>query len=454
MLQTRDALRAALAHRARRQWSQAEAALQTAAEAARGDAAACAAVADVCSRFGKFELAYELYDRAIVLRPADSRYWFNRAAVRRFLGQLDAAEADYDRCLALAPDDSQAYLNRSQLRTQSEQRNHVAALLQQLSRHTLSWQDEVALRFALAKEYEDLGRHEQSWQQLAQGASLRRRHLQYSLGPDLATVDWLIEAFPVDRPPASGADCAEPIFIIGMPRTGSTLVERILGSHSQVFAAGELSDLALAVVAAARGHLNGPETRQALIAASAGVDLARLGADYLARTRASTGHTPRFTDKMPLNYLYCGLIDAALPNASIVHVTRHPMATCYGIYKVLFEQGYPFSYDLAEIGAYYIGYRRLMAHWHRRMPGRILDVAYEDLVADPESQIRRLLDALGLSWEAGCLDFHRNPAATSTASASQVRQPIHTRALTQWRHYTARLAPLRRQLEAAGIDCA
>ena len=454
MLQTRDALRAALTHRARRQWSQAEAALRAAAEAARGDATACAAVGDICSRFGQFELAYALYDRAITLRPAASGYWFNRAAVRRFLGQLAEAEADYDHCLALAPDDAQAYLNRSELRIQSEQRNHVAALTQQLSRLTLSWQDEVTLRFALAKEYEDLGRHEQSWQQLERGASLRRRHLQYSVGPDLATVDWLIEAFPADRPPASGTDSAEPIFIIGMPRTGSTLVERILGSHSQVFAAGELSDLALAVVAAARGQLNGTETRQALIAASARVDPARLGADYLSRTRASTGHTPRFTDKMPLNYLYCGLIDTALPNAGIVHVTRHPMATCYGIYKVLFEQGYPFSYDLAEIGAYYIGYRRLMAHWHRRMPGRILDVAYEDLVADPESQIRRLLGALGLSWEAGCLDFHRNPTATSTASASQVRQPIHGRALAQWRHYAAQLTPLRQQLEAAGIDCA
>ena len=451
--ETHNALRLALAHRARREWGPAAGALAAAAKAALNDPAASAAVADVYSRLGEYALAFDLYDRAIALRPNDSRYWFNRAAVRRFLGQLSEAEADYDRCIALDPSDVQAYLNRADLRTQTPERNHVARLEQMLSGNSHPWQAEVPLRYALAKEYEDLGQYGRSWEQLVAGAALRRRHLQYDLAKDLATVDWLIEAFLPRVTPAGGSSSREPIFIVGMPRTGSTLVERILASHSQVFAAGELPDFGLAVVAAARELLGREGTRRELIASSAHVDPKQLAEDYLDRTRVHTGKTARFTDKLPLNYLYCGLIQRAFPQARIIHVTRHPLATCYGVFKVLFEQGYPFSYDLAEIGAYFLGYRRLMAHWQRLMPGQITEIAYERLVADSETETRRLLATLELPWEAGCLEFYRNPAPASTASASQVRRPIYTSALAQWRHYDAALEPLRLQLEAAGIAC-
>jgi hypothetical protein len=160
----------------------------------------------------------------------------------------------------------------------------------------------------------------------------------------------------------------------------------------------------------------------------------------------------RFTDKMPLNYLYCGLIRRALPNAKIVHVTRRPMAACYAMYKTLFKDGYPFSYDLEEIGRYYVGYRRLMDHWQATMPGVIYPLSYEALIADQRGETRKLLDFCGLEWQDSCLEFHRNPQPTTTASAAQVRQRLYDSSVSQWRHYAAELAELRSLLSAAGIS--
>ena len=426
-------------------------------DAGRGDADANAVLGDFFSRFDMLDEAHAAYCRAIALRPERSAYWFNRAAVNRFLGHLVQAEADYDQCLLLDPADTQACLNRSELRVQTAARNHLPQLEALLRETHGPWQREVPLRYALAKEYEDLGLYAAAWEQLAAGAALRRRHLQYDPAVDLHTVQWLIDAFPArlhsGHGPDGGNATAEPIFIVGMPRTGSTLVDRMIGSHSQVTSAGELPHFGLAVVDAARAQRPQAGSRQELIAASAHIDFAALGRDYLARTRPRTGATPRFTDKLPLNYLYCGLIDAALPAAPIVHVSRHPMATCFGVFKVLFDQGYPFSYDLGEIADYYLAYRRLMAHWQSALPGRILEVAYEALVADPPAQCRWMIGALGLPWEDACLQFHRNPAPATTASATQVRRPIYTSAVHLWRNYAGALAPLRARLEAGGVRC-
>jgi hypothetical protein len=192
--------------------------------------------------------------------------------------------------------------------------------------------------------------------------------------------------------------------------------------------------------------------RQELVAMSATLDFAALGRDYLARARAAYGGSGRFIDKMPLNYLYCGLIHRALPNARIVHVVRQPMAVCYAMYKTLFKSGYPFSYELREIGRYYAAYRRLMAHWQNTMPGVIYEVKYEDLVADQAAETRKLLEYCGLEWEDGCLAFHRNPTPSTTASAAQVRRPLYDSSVAQWRHYEARLSELKNALAAEGIE--
>ena len=416
------------------------------------------AIGTVFSRANDQRRALAAYNRAVELAPTQAHFVFNRAAVRRYLGDLAAAESDYDRVIALAPDDFEAYGNRSRLRTQTRERNHVVEMEALLAAGRLSWDGEVEILYALAKECEDLGEYPRSFEHLQAGAAQRRRHLRYGVANDVATVGWITEAFAEPLPPARPGVAADPggaapIFIVGMPRSGSTLVERILDSHSAVVSAGELHHFALALVDAVRRKTGEAQlSRQALIGKSAELDFPALGSEYLSRVRAGGHRAPRFIDKMPLNYLYCGLIQRALPGARIVHVSREPMAACYAMYKTLFKDGYPFSYDFAELAQYYGAYRRLMQHWHETMPGAILEVQYEALVADPDGQTRRLLSFCGLEWEARCGDFHLNPAASMTASAAQVRQPLYNTSVSQWRHYERQLTPLRDQLKAAGIS--
>jgi tetratricopeptide (TPR) repeat protein len=463
---------------------------------------------------GDQQRALEAFDRAVSLAPDNPHFIFNRATVRRYVGELAAAEADYDRVIALRPTDFEAYRNRSDLRAQTARNNHVVELERLVANGFPDWHAEVQIRYSLAKEYEDLGEYAKSFEHLRLGAMRRRANLRYDVANDVATVQWIIEAFPAVKaslrsgpeqctpqpgapqpsagtygalthaagmvgaetqaaaaelqavaPQGAGKQRAElnaagiharrmhaaPIFIVGLPRSGTTLVDRILGSHSEVRSAGELNDFALALVARVRSENNMAQLgRRDLVARSAHIDFAALGREYLARARAAVGDG-RFTDKMPLNYLYCGLIRCALPEAKIVHLTRHPMAACYAMYKTLFKDGYPFSYDLDEIAQYYVAYRRLMDHWCDTMPGAIHEVSYESLVADQAAETRKLLAFCDLEWQDACLQFHRNPAATTTASAAQVRRPIYDSSVAQWRHYAAQLAGLRAALESAGI---
>ena len=413
------------------------------------------AIGRVFSQTNEQTRALAAYEQAVALAPDEPHFVFNRATVRRFLGDLAGAEQDYDRVICLKPDDHEAYLNRSELRVQTRERNHIHQLRTLLAARIPHWRAQVALEYAIAKEYEDLEEYEQSFAHLTRATRLRRAHLRYDVANDIATVDWIIQAYPrteVTTSPAGGSTAA-PIFIIGLPRSGSTLVERILGSHSKVRMAGELPQFALSVVAAAsRGTQPAHITRQQLIAQSALVDFAALGREYIARVNALGLRSDRFTDKMPLNYLYCGLIRRALPSARIVHVRRHPMAACYAIHKTLFQDGYPFAYDLQELGRYYIAYRRLMRHWSQTLPGCIHEVRYEDLVADPIGQTRRLLDFCELDWEDECAEFHANAAPTTTASAAQVRRPLYSTSISRWRNYSTQLSSLREQLKAAGIN--
>ncbi len=429
-------------------------AARAAADAAGKDAAAWDAVGTLRSFASDQRGALEAYDRAVALAPEESQFAFNRASVRRFLGDLAGAEADYDRAIARRPLDFEAYLNRSELRVQTAGRNHVAEMLALLRRPELDWRGYVQVHYALAKECEDLGRYAEAFDHLQRGARRRREHLRYDVSVDVATVDWIIESYPAgppDPPPAASRE--DPIFVVGLPRSGTTLVERILASHSSISSAGELDCFAQSLVEAARVRSgNAALPRRQLVSLSATLDFAALGRDYLARARAAYGGTGRFVDKMPLNYLYCGLIRRALPNARIVHVVRHPIAVCHAMYKTLFKSGYPFSYDLGEIARYYAAYHRLMAHWKRTMPGVLHDLRYEDLIADQAGETRKLLEYCGLGWEDGCLAFHRNPAPTTTASASQVRRPLYDSSVSQWRHYEAHLIELRNTLAAEGIE--
>ena len=394
------------------------------------------------------------YTKAIALDAGNADHYFNRAAVQRYFGDVAGAEAGFNQAIALKPDEYEAYNGRAHLRTQTAEHNHIAQLRQVIAR-TRDPAGLTQLHYALAKELEDTGDFDAAFASLKQGADTKRRHMQYRIDTDLQIIakirevygpglfDGRIQGFP-------GADA---IFVLGMPRTGTTLVERILGSHSSVFSAGELNHFSLELIRLV-GKAVGPQrpSRLEFVAATASLDFQELGESYITATRPLRDGRAHFIDKLPFNYLYAGLIHLALPQAKIINLQRHPMDTCFAVYKQLFRDAYPFSYDLDELGQYYIAYHELMRHWNAMMPGVIHTLRYEALVHDIEGESRRLLAYCGLPWEEQCLQFHENPQASTTASALQVRQPVYSTSVDKWRHYAKQLESLRARLEAAGID--
>jgi hypothetical protein len=378
---------------------------------------------------------------------------FDLALARHHVGDAAGAERDLDELLQLEPRFGPALYLRSTVRRQTPAANHVADLESRLATGFPRELGRVQCLYGLAKELEDLGEAERSFAYLAEGAALRRKMLTgYDPGPELATMASIREHWTADAiaAPVAGATDAAPIFIVGMPRTGTTLVERILARHPECGSAGELLDF---------GQVLGGQARKAqaahpgkdLVAASLLADFTALGREYVRGAREAAPPRPRFVDKLPVNFLYCGAIRKALPNARIVHLVRDPMDTCYAVFKTLFNQAYPFSYDLAELADYYAAYRRMMDHWHAAMPGAVIDVRYEDLVADPEGQARRLLEACGLAWDPVVLDPAADSQPSTTASAAQVREPIHARSVRNWERHAAGLAPLRARLAEHGL---
>ena len=279
--------------------------------------------------------------------------------------------------------------------------------------------------------------------------------MQYSVETDLQIIAKICEVYGPGMFDGhiTGFESRDPIFVLGMPRTGTTLVERILGSHSRVFSAGELNNFSLELMRLS-GKAAGQKrpSRLDFVAATAALDFRALGEAYVTAVRPLRDERPHFIDKLPFNFLYAGLIHLALPDARIINLQRHPMDTCYAVYKQLFRDAYPFSYDLDDLGQYYIAYHRLMQHWNAVMPGVIHTMRYESLVADIEGESRRLLEYCGLPWEDQCLRFHENREASTTASALQVRQPVYATSVGKWRHYERQLEPLRQRLEQAGIE--
>lgn len=394
------------------------------------------------------------YTKAIELDPERAEHYFNRAAVQRYFGDVAGAEAGFDKAIALKPEEFEAYNGRAHLRTQTRDRNHIAELRDVIAR-TRDATGLVQLHYALAKELEDIGDFETAFASLKQGADTKRRHMQYNVETDQQIIAKICEVYGSGMfdGHVQGFASPDPIFILGMPRTGTTLVERILGSHSRVFSAGELNNFSLELIRLS-GRAAGQKrpVRLDFVAATAALDFRALGEAYVSAVRPLRDDSPHFIDKLPFNFLYAGLIHLALPSAKIINLQRHPMDTCYAVYKQLFRDAYPFSYDLDDLGQYYIAYHRLMQHWNAVMPGVIHTIRYEALVADIEGESRRLLDYCALPWEDQCLRFHENQEASTTASALQVRQPVYATSVGKWRHYERQLEPLRQRLESAGID--
>lgn len=402
---------------------------------------------ELLSHIGDHELALSLYRQAAVLAGEDPRALYNLAAALIATGRHEEARRTLNRVIELDPGDGDAWHNRATLRTAREDANDLEALAAALARAG-EGPAAIPLGFALAKELEDLGRHDEAFAALSVAARRRRARLSYRVETDLAMMQQLVSTF--DRAWAEDGRAGaggEPIFVLGLPRTGSTLTDRILAAHSQVESLGEIPDFSLAMM-----RLAGEGPRETLVRRAAAIDPAALGSAYLARLAGYEAAGPRLVDKTPSNFLNLGLILRSLPGARVIHLRRDPVDACHAIYKTLFRMGYPYSYDLEDLGRYYAGYHRLMGHWESLFPGRILDLSYEDLVADQEAQTRRLLDFCGLAFEPACLEFHRAAGPAATASAVQVRQPLHSRSVGSGRRL-AGMAPLTAMLRREGVPC-
>ena len=406
-------------------------------------------IGELYGHVGRHADAWRCYERAVAAAPGDPRARYNRAAAAIAVGRLEEAEQDLTAVIARNPHDYDAWQNRSNLRRQTPQDNHITALSGLLENGVRHPSGEVQLCYALAKEYEDLGEYDTSFHFLKRGADCRRRMLAYDVEHDLAVLQRLTELF--DRDYAArvrgGQERRGPLFVMGLPRSGTTLVDRILGSHSAIESLGEINDFALSLT-----RLAGATDKQGLLDASVTLDMDALGDAYVQSARRYGSCSELFIDKTPANYLYLGLIAKALPAAVVIHVHRHPVDSCFAMYRTLFRMGYPFSYDLDDLARYYIAYHRLMQHWRETFPGLFLDVAYEELVEEQEPVSRRLVAHCGLDWEEECLRFENNGAPVATASAAQVRQPIYRDALARWRRYERQLEPLIGRLADAGIE--
>ena len=417
-------------------------------------------VAGVYLHCGQHLRAARCYERSVELQPSNPDYLYNLATSRVALGELDEAEHLFTEAIRLNPKDYGAWLNRSALRRQTPDNNHVEQL--RYAKAHLGDNDPglVQICHALSRELEDLQQYDEAFAYLQEGAHRRRLGMQYDVADDEAAMAAIAQAFGPDffaSGPGRGHDSGRPIFILGLPRSGTTLVDRIISSHSQVESLGEHTTLALAVMELA-GADRGAEHKQALAAdksrlieRATHVDFETLGQRYCRAIDGFGSKAPRLVDKTPQNFLYLGLIHLALPGARVIHLRRHPMDICYAIYKTLFRAGYPFSYSLQEVGRYYLAYHRLMEHWRATLPGAFLDVDYERMVTDTEAEARRIMNYLELDWEDACLQFHKHSGPAATASAAQVRQPIYRSSVGLWRRYSRQLAPLAARLRERGI---
>ena len=379
----------------------------------------------------------------------------NLATAHSYKGQMAKAEELYDEAIRRGNHDAFTYLNRSWLRKQSNDRNHIVELDQVIKSMPSTDPTAPFLLYTLSKELEDLGRNDEAFDALEMAASARRKQIEFSLSQTASEFEDIAKTCSADviLSENGDSDSKEPTFIVGLPRSGSTLVERIIGNHGDVFAAGELDSLShmirlkSAELARASGVLNTDPLRTLMHG-----DLSDFANAYISSTRPRTGHTAHFIDKQPTNFMFCAVIAKAFPNAKIVHTYRNPMDACFAVYKQPFRDGYLYSYDQRELAGYYLAYRKLMDHWESVMPGRIIHVCYDDLVADAEPLVRDLMISLELDWQDACLDFTKNSQASMTASSAQVRQPIYKTSVQKWRQVGDRLTVLRQALEKGGIE--
>ena len=416
---------------------QALAAAEAAAKLAGDAPEAQDAIGAIFGLLGLHHRAKEFFLRAVAARPDVPQYLFNLAATERMTGALPEAEAHCDAAIALDRHYGLAHYLRSDLRIQTADRHHIEEMEALVREGRLARPSEVLLRFALGKECEDLDLLDRAFDHVEAGCELQHRSIMHDSAAEIAEIDRIIQTHTrswIDAAP-SGFSGAAPVFVAGLPRTGTTLVERIIASHAAMSSVGETGAFAA-------------EMSRAIKAGLAQSDPADVGRRYVdSATVFRPLQDARFVDKTLQNYLYCGLIHAALPAARIILVQRHPMDACWAIYKAHFQGKFAFSYDQIELAEYYLAYRRLSRHWRQTLPPEVLlEINYEDIVRDQSAASRRLIGFVGLPWDDEVLRFHESPAPSATASAVQVRRPVYASSVGKWRHHAERLAPLRARL--------
>jgi tetratricopeptide (TPR) repeat protein len=407
----------------------------------------CAAA---CVGLGRNERAIELYRQSLATSPESSDIHVALGHSLQSVGRRQEAIESYRRALAIRPSFGDAYWSLANLKTYLFSKDEIVQM--RAAEADARPVDRYHLCFALGKAYEDWAEYAESWQFYARGNALKRAESSYR--PEITEMNTRkqIEVCTAEFFSARtgvGAQYEDPIFIVGLPRSGSTLVEQVLASHSQVDGTQELPEIPRIVSGMERRSGEGQRSERGnprypeVLTNLAPEDFRRLGERYIAETRAYRGDKPFFVDKMPNNFRHIGLIHLILPNAKIIDVRREPMACCFSNFKQLFASGQEFSDSIEDIGGYYRSYLELMRHWEAVLPARVLRVCYEDVVEDLAGNVRRILEFCGLEFEPACVEFYKLERGVHTASSEQVRQPIFREGLFQWRNYEPWLGPLK-----------
>jgi tetratricopeptide (TPR) repeat protein len=393
---------------------------------------------DYLAIMGKPAEAVDVYDTALALDARFVPALVGRGHMLRVLGRYDDAIRSYESGISVRPDFGDAWWSLASLKTYRFSDAQVDEIRTQIDGHSGNADSKICLHFALARACEDSEDFDAAWREYVSGNAQKRANVDYDPVRTEVMHDSVIEVFNrelFDRDWKPAEDGPTPIFIVGMPRSGSTLLEQILASHSQVEGTSELPYMGM-LAEALGGRRGGGKQYPAVISEMKAEQLAAFGKSYLYYSReARPENAPFFTDKMPANFAHVGLIHLAMPNAKLIDARRDPLDTCIGNFRQLFAKGKNHSYDLVECAEYYLEYVRIMEHWDSMLPGRVLKVQYEDLVANVEDETRRILEYCELPWEDACLDFHKTQRAVNTASSEQVRMPIYSDAIGYWKNY-------------------
>lgn len=425
---------------------EAAAVVSTALECQPGTADDYDALAHVSMLLGDHERSNMLYQRVVTLAPQDPRFWYNLASSERSVGRLAEAEKACDRAIELDRAQYPSYLLRAELRVQSSETNHVEQLRSELARSDIDDRARMFLGYAIAKELDDLKQFDEAFRWLSEAARVRKKHLAYDVAADEHKLRRIEETFAgTPRSDALAADSQRYIFIVGLPRSGTTLLEHILLGLPGVRSNGETDNFSQAMLsAAAPGGVD-------IFARAAAADPSTVAVRY-ARLAGGIGNDKKIIDKLPMNYLYLGAIRRALPEARIVLVSRQPLDSCFAMYRTLFGEAYPFSYDFDDLARYYAAYDRLMSHWRKCLGQHLHEVRYEELVGNSAEISAGAAKYCGLQWNAQALEVQARSSVSLTASASQIRRPIYGSSSGRWRRYHTHLQPLLHKLRQLHIS--